>query len=98
MLRDYNNNSRTKKMKIGIGKHLTGKTTLIIEIVVLIQITPTKYIEVLCNSKKILTSWLVTKSEAVINIDYNWWSLNCIKQIPSYKKTSTTLPSKVIFC
>lgn len=56
MLRDYNNNSRTKKMKIGIGKHLTGKTTLIIEIVVLIQITPTKYIEVLCNSKKILTS------------------------------------------
>lgn len=43
-------------MEICIGKYLTGKTTLIIEISVLIQITPTKYTEILCNSKKILTS------------------------------------------
>ena len=84
-------------MEICIGKHLTGKTTLIIEISVLIQITPTKYTEILCNSKKILTSWLVTKSEAIINSDYIGWSLNGIKPIPSYEKMSTTLPSKVIF-
>ena len=52
MLRDYNNNSRTKKMKIGIGKHLTGKTTLIIEIVVLIQITPPNILKFCVTQRK----------------------------------------------